>query len=448
MGLGSGILETGEGYVISNGKTQPLYRIKNVNNFGSAAGKTSYGRLQPLVDDDNLEEIMVLGTGLPVYVYQRKFGMCETNLTFEDPAELEGIIQKIAEECGRMVDAAHPLLEARMPDGSRVNATLNQVSLHGHTLTIRKFLAEPLTIVDLIKFGTFTVDAAAFLWFAIEGLGQKSSNILIAGGSGSGKTTTMNCLGIFMPPKERIITIEDTIELQLPVKHKVSLETRPPGVKGGEITMDMLLKNALRMRPDRIIIGELRGEEAETFFAAINTGHDGSMSTLHANSARESILRLTNPPMNVHPIMIPSLNLIIMQTLFTSGGKAYRRITEIAEVGGIEGEKTLLNNIYEYDPRKEVLASTGTPSVLKHEIAKKSGISVESIQLELQKRQLLLSYLVENGINKQVEVYSWIQDYYADPKEVFNKIHQEEFYNWVESYNVDKKRASGNLGQG
>ncbi len=419
---GTGVLETGEEYVISEGKTQPLYRIRNLNNYDEPGGDTGYGRLQPLVSDDNLEEILVLGTGQPVYVYHRKFGMCETNLTFEDPSELETIIQRIANECGRVVDSDHPLLDARMPDGSRVNATLPHVTLQGHSLTIRKFLSEPLTIVDIIKSGTLSLEAAAFLWLAIDGLGLKSSNILVAGGSGSGKTTTLNCLGMFIHPKERVIVIEDTIELQLPVKHKICLETRPPGPKGGEITMDMLLKNALRMRPDRIIIGELRGTEAETFFAAINTGHDGSMSTFHANSAKESILRLTSPPMNVHPVMIHNIDLIIMQSLFTSGGKTRRRITEIAEISGTEGEKTLLNNIFQYDPTRDVLTSTGTPSVIKQEISKKTGIPVDTLNIELNERAVLLNHLVENEINRQIEVYSWIQDYYADQKGVLDKI--------------------------
>jgi flagellar protein FlaI len=447
MTSGSGILETGEEYVISKGKTHPLYRIRNIRSQ-NAEGKTGYGRLQPLVNDDNLEEIMVLGTGYPVYVYHRKFGMCETNLTFVEASELEEIIQRIAAECGRKVDSAHPLLEARMPDGSRVNATLPQVTLQGHTLTIRKFLAEPLTIVDLIKSGTLTVEAAAFLWLAVDGMGIKSSNILVAGGGGCGKTTTLNCLGMFIPPRERVITIEDTIELQLPVKHKISLEARPPGLNGGEITMDMLLKNALRMRPDRIIMGELRGEEAKTFFAAINTGHDGAMSTFHANSARESIQRLTNPPMNVHPIMIPSLNLIVMQSMFTSGGKTIRRITEIAEVGGIEGEKILLNNIYEYDPRRDVLVPTGTPSKMKHEIAKKSGVTIESIKLEMEKRELLLDFLVEHGINRQIEVYDWIENYYSDQKTVFDRINQGEVYTWIEEYESDQNSTSGETQKG
>jgi len=418
----SGILETGEEYVISEGKTQPFYRVRNVQNFAEAGDKKGYGRLQPLVSDDNLEEILVLGTGNPIYVYHRKFGMCETNLTFEDPSELEKIIQRIANECGRTVNSDHPLLDARMPDGSRVNATLPNVTLQGHSLTIRKFRAEPLTIVDVIKSGTLSLEAAAFLWLAIDGLGIKSANILVAGGSGSGKTTTLNCLGMFVHPKERVITIEDTIELQLPIKHKVCLESRPPGPKGGEITIDMLLKNALRMRPDRIIIGELRGEEAETFFAAINTGHDGSMSTFHANSGKDSIVRLTNPPMNVHPVMIPCLNMIIMQALFTSEGKTKRRITEISEVSGSENEQTLLNNIFHYDPKKDELVSTGTPSVIKQEISKKTGLPIDTLNVELNDRAVLLNHLVENGINRQIEVYSWIQDYYADQKEVLEKI--------------------------
>ncbi|NJE02038.1 ATPase, T2SS/T4P/T4SS family [Thermococcus sp. JdF3] len=237
-----------------------------------------YGKLDPLVRDDNLEEVMVIGNNRPVYVWHRRFNMCKTNIVFEEEKEILNIIERIAREVGRRIDQQSPLLDARLPDGSRVNATIPPISLDGPTITIRKFKKDPLTIIDLIKYGTMNTDIAALLWIFVDGLGVKPANVLVAGGTGSGKTTTLNSLGMFIPPSERVITIEDTAELQLPVEHWVRLETRPPNVEGkGEITMDDLVKNTLRMRPDRIIVGEVRGPEARTMFTAMNTGHNGAL---------------------------------------------------------------------------------------------------------------------------------------------------------------------------
>jgi len=237
-----------------------------------------YGKLDPLVRDDNLEEIMVIGTGRPVYVWHRRFNMCKTNITFPEEKEILNIIERIAREVGRRIDQQSPLLDARLPDGSRVNATIPPISLDGPTITIRKFKKDPLTIIDLIKYGTLNSEIAALLWVFVDGLGVKPANVLVAGGTGSGKTTTLNSLGMFIPPSERVISIEDTAELQLPVEHWIRLETRPPNLEGkGEVTMDDLVKNTLRMRPDRIIVGEVRGPEARTMFTAMNTGHNGAL---------------------------------------------------------------------------------------------------------------------------------------------------------------------------
>ncbi|CAD5245342.1 ATPase, T2SS/T4P/T4SS family [Thermococcus camini] len=237
-----------------------------------------YGKLDPLVRDDNLEEVMVIGNNRPVYVWHRRFNMCKTNIVFDEEKEILNIIERIAREVGRRIDQQSPLLDARLPDGSRVNATIPPISIDGPTITIRKFKKDPLTIIDLIKYGTMNTDIAALLWIFVDGLGVKPANVLVAGGTGSGKTTTLNSLGMFIPPSERVITIEDTAELQLPVEHWIRLETRPPNVEGkGEVTMDDLVKNTLRMRPDRIIVGEVRGPEARTMFTAMNTGHNGAL---------------------------------------------------------------------------------------------------------------------------------------------------------------------------
>ncbi|MFV2041326.1 MAG: CpaF family protein, partial [Candidatus Hydrothermarchaeales archaeon] len=237
-----------------------------------------YGRLNPLLEDEYLEEIMVMGANSPVYVYHKKFSACETNVVFNSSTEVENIAEKIARDVQRRIDRSSPILDARLPDGSRVNITIPPISLDGVSVTIRKFNRDPISIIDLINYGTISTHLAAFIWICIDGLGFSPNNIIVAGGTASGKTATLNALMVFVPKMERIITIEDTAELYLQHKNKVRLETRPPNIEGrGEVQMDELLKNALRMRPDRIIVGEVRGPEASTLFTAMNTGHDGSM---------------------------------------------------------------------------------------------------------------------------------------------------------------------------
>lgn len=238
-----------------------------------------YGLIDPLIKDDKLEEIMVIGPNRPVYVFHREYEMMKSNIEFYSEKEVQDLINKVARQIGRRVDMSSPLLDARLADGSRVNATIPPASVSGSSLTIRKFKADPYSIVDLINMGTMSTEVAAFLWLAVEGMGVTPANILIAGGTGSGKTTTLNVLASFIPANERVISIEDTAELNLPLKHWIRLEARPPGIEGtGELTIDILTKNSLRMRPDRIVVGEVRHAEAFTLFTAMNTGHDGCLT--------------------------------------------------------------------------------------------------------------------------------------------------------------------------
>ena len=261
----------------SKGLHLPPGRIRQLGEL-AVRDMLGYGPLDPMIADDRLEDIMVTGIGKPVYVYHRKHGMCYTNVVFNDEDSIKYLIDKMARVVGRRIDQQTPLLDARLPDGSRVNATIPPVSLEGPTISIRKFRKDPLTVIDILNYGTLSTDVAAFMWLIVDGLGIKPANVLFAGGTGCGKTTTLNAATTFVPERERIISIEDTAELQLPHRHWVRLETRPPNVEGrGEITMDDLVKNALRMRPDRMVVGEVRGPEARTMFTAMNTGHDGAV---------------------------------------------------------------------------------------------------------------------------------------------------------------------------
>ncbi|NYZ79703.1 CpaF family protein [Candidatus Micrarchaeota archaeon] len=365
-----------------------------------------YGILDVLTQDDLLEEIMVIGPEKPVYIFHRQYGMMKTNIMFGNDTEIRNLVDRIARQINRRVDMQNPLLDARLPDGSRVNATVKPISLGGSTLTIRKFKEDPFSVVDLIESNTLTTEVAAFLWVAVDGMGAKPANILISGGTGSGKTTTLNVLAAFIPDRERIISIEDTAELNLPLEHWIRFETRPPGLEGtGEITMDVIIKNSLRMRPDRVIVGEVRHAEAFTLFTAMNTGHDGCMGTVHANSAAETLTRVMNPPMNVPPIMIGALNFIIVQSRIHDPRKGtIRRVTEIAEVTGVSEDKPHVQILYEWDPALDTLKATGIPSMYEQELVRYTGLPKEGIRAEIDKRRKFLEMLIKKDVRSMKDV--------------------------------------------
>lgn len=361
-----------------------------------------YGKIDTLLQDDELEEIMIIGDKKPIYVYHRKNGMMLTDIILTE-IEIRQIINKIANFIQRKIDKQTPILDARLPDGSRVNATIPPITADGPTLTIRKFKKEQLTIFDLINSNTISAHLAAFLWMNVEGMNVRPSNIIISGGTGSGKTTTLNTLTSFIPIEERIITIEDTLELQISQNHVIRTETRPPNIEGkGEINMNILLKNSLRQRPDRIIVGEVRSEEAITLFTALNTGHSG-MGTLHANSTQETISRLMNPPMNVPTIMLNSIDFIVMQNrIFHPQKGIIRRVTEVAEVVGMDMGKIQLNKIYEYDYHKDKLNYIAITSNSFNQIASMKGLTNKELLNELKMRE---DYLIENIKKEKIDIY-------------------------------------------
>lgn len=382
-----------------------------------------YGEIDPLIRDDNLEEIMVIGIDKPVFVYHREYGMMKTNILFKDAGEVMNLIDSIARQINRRIDQKSPILDGRLPDGSRVNATIPPISADGPSMTIRKFKRDPLTIIDLINSKTISVELAAFFWLCFDGLGVKSANAIISGGTSSGKTTTLNALSSFINPKERIITIEDTLELQIPHEHVIRMETRPPNVENrGELTMNDLVKNSLRQRPDRIIVGEVRGSEAITLFTALNTGHSG-FGTLHSNDARETITRLTNAPMSVPNIMISAIDFIIMQNrIYRSDGVSFRRISEVAEVSGIEEGVIQLNKIFEWDPQSDTIKNVGITSKTLTEIANVSGNSLNSLYDEIKNREIVLQHMVDQNIRSIRDVSTVLEMYYLDSQKVLNRI--------------------------
>ncbi len=309
-----------------------------------------YGPIEPLLNDSSITEVMVNG---PAKVYVERLGRIEkTNVVFENNEHLMRVIDRIVAPLGRRVDEASPMVDARLPNGFRVNATIPPLSLDGPVLTIRKFAQVPYTAQDLIANGTLSTQLVQFL----KGCVEARINIVISGGTGTGKTTLLNVLSAFIPNTERIITIEDTAELQLKQEHVVHLEKRPPNVEGkGEITIRQLVINALRMRPDRIIVGESRGGEALDMLQAMNTGHDGSMTTLHANSPRDGLRRVETmvmmagmdlPLRAIREQVSSAIDLIIQVERLKDGA---RKVTQVTEVQGMEGDIILLQDLFAFE---------------------------------------------------------------------------------------------------
>jgi len=309
-----------------------------------------YGPLEPLLARDEIADIMVNGANR---VFIEVGGKVElTNVRFRDNAQLMNICQRIVSQVGRRVDESSPICDARLPDGSRVNVIAHPLALDGPTLTIRKFRKDKLTMKNLVEYNSVSPAGARVLGV----IGACRCNVLISGGTGSGKTTLLNCLTAYIDPTERVVTCEDAAELQLQQPHVVRLETRPPNLEGsGQVTMRDLVKNCLRMRPERIIVGEVRGPEAFDLLQAMNTGHDGSMGTLHANSPREAISRLESmitmggyglPSKTIREMIVGSVDVIIQAARLRDGS---RRITHVTEVVGLEGEVIVTQDLYVFE---------------------------------------------------------------------------------------------------
>jgi pilus assembly protein CpaF len=324
-----------------------------------------YGPLEPLLRDDSVTEVMVNGADR---IYIERNGKIErAGVTFVDDAHLLRIIDKIVSQVGRRVDEASPMVDARLPDGSRVNAIIPPLSLRGPTLTIRKFSRDPYTMDDLINFGSLTPKAAHFLAACVQG----KLNVLISGGTGTGKTTTLNALSAYVPGDERIVTIEDAAELQLQQEHVITLEARPANIEGqGEVRIRELVRNALRMRPDRIIVGEVRGPETLDMLQAMNTGHEGSLTTIHANSPRDALARLETlvltagvdlPLRAIREQVASAFDVLVQITRLVDGS---RRLSHVTEVLRMESDVITLQDIFLARPPDEETAAAQVTRLL------------------------------------------------------------------------------------
>ncbi|WP_231183720.1 type II/IV secretion system ATPase subunit [Haladaptatus sp. DYF46] len=372
-----------------------------------------FGKLDPLINDPRIEDISCDGYDLPIFVYHDEFNDIETSVVYAQ-AELDSLVVRLAQQSGQHVSVGEPVVEATLPDGSRAELALGEeVTPRGSAFTIRKYADKPFTPVDLVNYGTFSLDQMAYLWLAIE----NNKSLIFAGGTASGKTTSMNAISMFIPPRSKVLTIEDTRELTLYHDNWLSSVTRDRLDEGTDITMYDLLRSALRHRPEYIVVGEVRGEEAMTLFQAMNTGHT-TYSTMHADSVQTVINRLENEPINVPRAMIQSLDILSIQSLTYVGEERLRRNRTVAEINGIDQRTGDLDytTAFSWDAGDD--AFRRRDSDVLDEIRRDHGWSQSELLTELRDRKLVLQYLRENDISDYRRFTAMINEYYADSEAV------------------------------
>jgi len=349
---------------------------------------SGFGPLEALMRDPALEDISCNGEDLPVFVFHRSYGSLPTNIRFRE-GELDQFVLKLAQKANKQISLSNPMVDATLPGGSRVQITFsNIVSLRGSSFTIRKFRAEPMTPLDLIRYKTYSPEVLAFLWLVIE----HRKSLIIAGGTASGKTSTMNAVSIFIPLNAKIVSLEDTHEIRLPHKNWLATITRELAFSGGQgddIDLFGLLKASMRQRPEFIIVGEVRGREAQTLFQAMNTGH-ATLSTLHAGSVREAINRLTHEPIDVPPVMFTALDLVVSQSVFTYGNQRVRRCSAINEIEVNDEGAIVPRLLYSWDVGSDTIRRVSAESKVLGEIAVLRGWSAERVEEELKRREEFL----------------------------------------------------------
>jgi Type IV secretory pathway, VirB11 components, and related ATPases involved in archaeal flagella biosynthesis len=372
-----------------------------------------YGKITVPILDPNVEDISCDGLNVPVYIYHKRYDFIPSNIVFTDINELRSMVYRLAFKGNAQLTSSAPIVDATLPEGYRANLTLEDVSRKGPAFTIRKLFVKPITIVDLIKSRVLTPKIAAYLWIMIE----YKKAILIIGTTGAGKTTTLNAIATFIPPDAKIVTIEETREINLPHKNWIPFTTRmtfQTGIK--EITMFELLKASLRQRPEYIIVGEIRGEEAYTLVQAIATGH-GGLTTFHAENAEFAVHRLINKPLDVPPSIINAFSVILKVEKVKLTNGLFRKVVSIDEVMGydIKNEKPILNNIYRFSPFEEKDIDIKSSKKLIEIAVNYLGASVEE---ELERRSRILKWIAEKNITEFTKIGEIIAAYYRNPRRV------------------------------
>ena len=381
-----------------------------------------YGKIDPLMKDHLIEDISADGVNIPLYVWHREHESLPTNIIFNDVDELNSFVVRLAYLAGKNISLAMPILDASLPDGSSIQITYGkEITRRGSTFTIRRFRVDPLTISDLIAFGTLSSDMAAYFWYAIE----NRASILIAGGVAAGKTTVLNCLSMFIKPGLKIVSVEDTAELNLPHENWIPSVVRTSfghDEKGtGAITLFDLLKAAVRQRPDYLIVGEVRGAEAYTLFQAMATGHLG-LGTIHGESVSSVIHRLGSEPMKIPRPLLTMIDAVTVQLRTEVDGKPARRTNTVTEIVGLDPrtQELLTNEVYRWDAKHDVFMYSGRSNILEEKM-KRMGLGKEEVQEDLHRRKTVLDWMAKKGIRRYTDVVTVIREYYADPARVYRK---------------------------
>ncbi len=370
--------------------------------------------IEPFLRDPYIEDIGADGVGIPIYIIHQRYGSLKTNVVYNDEERMKEFVTKLAERCDRYISYAEPLLDGTLPDGTRVNATLSgDVTTRGPTFSVRKFRETPFTPVDIVKFNTASPEMLAYLWFVV----QNRSNVLLAGGVSTGKTSFLNCLSLFIPPESKIVSIEDTRELSLPHENWIPSVSRAgfTGTGVGEVTMFELLRESFRQNPDYLIVGEIRGKEAYVMFQAMASGHP-SMSTMHAGSVDDVIKRLQTKPIGLSAGLLEVLDLVIVMVHARDKGKSARRVKEVVELQSvdIESGRARVSKSFVWLPAIDNFEFRGDSWVL-HKISKEKGIPMDTIIREISQRKKLINWMVENNITELKEVVKYINTYYREP---------------------------------
>jgi flagellar protein FlaI len=377
------------------------------------------GRIEPIMQDPNIEDISCDGVGIPVFIFHRepKVASVKTNVVFDNAEELDSFVTRLSQLCGKSISVASPLIDGSLPDGSRLQATLaTDIARRGSNFTIRKFTKTPLTPTHLMQYKTLDIKTAAFLWYMVD----SGKSILIPGGTASGKTTLLNVLSLFIRPDKKIISMEDTAELQLPHPHWVPTVARVSIGKGesrGEVDLFDLLKESLRQRPDYIIVGEVRGPEAYILFQQMATGHP-SLATIHAENIPKLMDRLTTPPISLPATLLGSLDLIVFLGRMRYREKFIRRVTEITEMIKYDPKtgKPVVNTVFKWNSTDDKFDVVGKSMNLK-KIADQTGVKEKDVKDELERRMMVMKWMKENNINNYVDVSKVVNAYYTNPQE-------------------------------
>ncbi len=383
-----------------------------------------YNEIESLMQDPNIEDISCDGVNTPVFVVHRKYGSIRTNIFFTDLEKLREFVVKLSERCGRYVSYAEPILDGTLPDGSRVSATIaTDIATRGATFTIRKFGEKPFSPIEQLDLGTASPEILAYFWYLIE----NRANMLIVGGTATGKTSFLNSICMFIPPESKIVSIEDTREIRVPHEHWISGLARvgfgiplPTGEKYGEVSMFDLLKESFRQNPDYVIVGETRGQEAYVMFQGMASGH-ASYSTFHAGSLDAVVKRLTTPPINLSPTLIESLNVVVIMTHAREKGKSSRRIKEIIEIVSVDAktEEVKTNIVFMWDPVNDTYQKVND-SIMVRKLAEAKGGRYEDALSEIEQRRKVVEWLHSHGIKDFIEVTQNINMYYKEPEKLFD----------------------------